>query len=79
MVLPLTQEGLIVGGTLVFTGCVTAYITPAMLGGPRVLMLETLLYQKVQIESNLATASVIAVLLLLTTILVNQGLRRISR
>ena len=79
VVLPLTQEGLIVGGTLVFTGCVTAYITPAMLGGPRVLMLETLLYQKVQIESNLATASVIAVLLLLTTILVNQGLRRISR
>ena len=50
-----------------------------MLGGPRVLMLETLLYQKVQIESNLAAASVIAVLLLVTTILVNQGLRRISR
>ena len=31
--LPLTQEGLIIGGTLVFTGCVTAYITPALLGG----------------------------------------------
>lgn len=79
VVLPLTQEGLIVGGTLVFTGCVTAYITPAMLGGPKVLMLETLLYQKVQIESNLAAASVIAVLLLITTLAVNQGLRRLSR
>ena len=43
VVLPLTQEGLIIGGTLVFTGCVTAYITPALLGGPKVLMLETLL------------------------------------
>jgi len=79
VILPLTQEGLIVGGTLVFTGCVTAYITPAMLGGPKVLMLETLLYQKVQIESNLPAASVIAVLLLITTLAVNQGLRRLSR
>jgi putative spermidine/putrescine transport system permease protein len=77
--LPLTQEGLIVGGTLVFTGCVTAYITPALLGGPKVLMLETLLYQKVNVASDLPAASVIAVLLLVTTLLVNQGLRRIAR
>ena len=79
VVLPLTQEGLIVGGTLVFTGCVTAYITPAILGGPKVLMLETLLYQKVNVAGDLPAASVIAVLLLLTTVAVNQGLRRIAR
>ena len=79
VVLPLTQEGLIVGGTLVFTGCVTAYITPALLGGPKVLMLETLLYQKVNIMSDPVSASVIAVLLLLTTIVVNQLLKRVSR
>jgi putative spermidine/putrescine transport system permease protein len=79
VVLPLTQEGLIVGGTLVFTGCVTAYITPALLGGPKVLMLETLLYQKVNVASDLPAASVIAVLLLLTTIAVNQGLKRVAR
>ncbi len=77
--LPLTQEGLIVGGTLVFTGCVTAYITPAMLGGPKVLMLETLLYQKVNVSADTSAASVIAVLLLVTTVAVNQGLRRIGR
>ena len=79
VVLPLTQEGLIIGGTLVFTGCVTAYITPAMLGGPKVLMLETLLYQKVNVAGDLPAASVIAVLLLVTTIAVNQGLRRVAR
>jgi len=79
VVLPLTQEGLIVGGTLVFTGCVTAFITPALLGGPKVLMLETLLYQKVNVASDMAAASVIAVLLLLTTIVVNQVLKRVSR
>jgi putative spermidine/putrescine transport system permease protein len=77
--LPLTQEGLVVGGTLVFTGCVTAYITPALLGGPKVLMLETLLYQKVNVSSDLPAASVIAVLLLLITIAVNQVLRRLAR
>jgi putative spermidine/putrescine transport system permease protein len=77
--LPLTQEGLIIGGTLVFTGCVTAYITPALLGGPKVLMLETLLYQKVNVASDLTSASVIAVLLLVTTVAVNQLLRRVGR
>lgn len=79
VVLPLTQEGLIVGGTLVFTGCVTAYITPALLGGPKVLLLETLLYQKVNIASDLPAASVIALLLLATTIAVNQALKRVAR
>ncbi|MFT3820502.1 MAG: ABC transporter permease [Rubrivivax sp.] len=79
VVLPLTQEGLIVGGTLVFTGCVTAYITPALLGGPQVLMLETLLYQKVNVMSDPASASVIAVLLLVTTLVVNQLLKRVAR
>ncbi|HSV53732.1 MAG TPA: ABC transporter permease [Burkholderiaceae bacterium] len=78
VVLPLTQEGLVLGGTLVFTGCVTAYITPALLGGPKVLMLETLLYQKVNIGSDYASASVIAVILLLTTIAVNQVLKRVA-
>ncbi len=77
--LPLTQEGLIIGGTLVFTGCVTAYITPALLGGPKVLMLETLLYQKVNVAADLTSASVIAVLLLVTTVAVNQLLRRVGR
>lgn len=76
--LPLTQEGLIVGGTLVFTGCVTAYVTPALLGGPKVLMLETLLYQKVSVESDFGSANVIAVILVAMTLMVNAGLKRIS-
>jgi putative spermidine/putrescine transport system permease protein len=76
--LPLTQEGLIVGGTLVFTGCVTAYVTPALLGGPKVLMLETLLYQKVSVESDFGAANVIAVILVIMTLIVNAALKHIS-
>lgn len=30
--LPLTSEGIVTGSTLVFTGCITAYVTPAVLG-----------------------------------------------
>jgi putative spermidine/putrescine transport system permease protein len=76
--LPLTQEGLIVGGTLVFTGSVTAYVTPALLGGAKVLMLETLLYQKVSVEGDFGTANVIAVVLVAMTLAINAALKRIS-
>ncbi len=75
VILPLTREGLVVGGTLVFTGCVTAYVTPALLGGPRVTMLATLLYQKAGVTVDYAAAAVISVVMLLTTLLVNFLLR----
>ena len=37
--------------TLIAMGSLTAYITPAILGGSKVLMLETLLYQRANSES----------------------------
>ena len=77
--LPLTQEGLVVGGTLVFTGCVTAYVTPALLGGPRILMLETLLYQKVNVENDLGSANVIAVILIALTLAMSASLKRLAQ
>ena len=76
--LPLTREGLVIGGTLVFTGSLTAYITPAMLGGPTVLMLETLLYQKVNVSPDYVAASVIAVILVLSTLAANELLNRVA-
>lgn len=78
VVLPLTREGLVVGGTLVFTGSLTAYITPAILGGSKVLMLETLLYQRVNVENDIAAASVIAVILIAMSIATNMLLRRLA-
>lgn len=78
VILPLTREGLIVGGTLVFTGSVTAYITPAVLGGSRVLMLETLLYQRINVANDVLTASVIAVILVVLSYLANVALRRLA-
>jgi putative spermidine/putrescine transport system permease protein len=78
VILPLTREGLIIGGTLVFTGSITAYITPAVLGGSRVLMLETLLYQRVHLGNDIKTASVIAVILVALSFVANYVIRKLS-
>lgn len=78
IILPLTREGLVVGGTLVFVGSLTAYVTPAILGGSKVLMLETLLYQRVNVASDFISASVIAVILIAMSILANVVLKRLA-
>lgn len=78
VVLPLTREGLVIGGTLVFTGSLTAYITPAILGGSKVLMLETLLYQRVTVANDFASASVIAMILMVMSFSANLLLKRLA-
>lgn len=79
VILPLTKEGLVMGGTLVFTGSLTAYITPAILGGSKVLMLETLLYQKVNVSNDFVSASVIAMILIVMSFSANLLLKRIAK
>lgn len=78
IILPLTKEGLVIGGTLVFTGSLTAYITPAILGGAKVLMLETLLYQRVTVANDFVSASVIAMILIVMCFAANVLLKRIA-
>ncbi len=78
VVLPLTKEGLVMGGTLVFAGSLTAYITPAILGGSKVLMLETLLYQRVSVANDYVSASVIAMILVVMSFGANHLLKKIA-
>lgn len=78
VILPLTREGLVVGGTLVFTGSLTAYITPAILGGSKVLMLETLLFQRVTVANDFVSASVIAFILIAMCFAANLLLKRLA-
>jgi len=79
VILPLTREGLVLGGTLVFTGALTAYITPAILGGSKVLMLETLLYQKVNVSNDYVSAGVIATILIVMCFGANVVLKRVAK
>lgn len=78
VILPLTREGLVIGGTLVFTGSMTAYITPAILGGSKVLMLETLLYQRVTVANDFVSASVIAMILIVMAFSANLLLKQVA-
>ncbi len=78
IILPLTREGLVVGGTLVFVGSLTAYVTPAILGGSKVLMLETLLYQRINVANDYTAATVIAVILIVMSIATNILLKRVA-
>ena len=75
VIVPLSFDGLILGVTLVFTGCITAYVTPAILGGSRVLTLSTLMRQEALVLMNWETATVIAVVMVLTTLVLHNGLR----
>ena len=75
IVVPLSSDGLVLGATLVFTGSVTAFVTPAILGGSRLLLMSTLLRQKAVILFDQHAAAVVAVMMILTTLAVNLLLR----
>lgn len=75
VIVPLSADGLVLGGTLVFTGCITAYVTPAILGGTRVLTLSTLLHQQSMVMMNWGSATVIAVIMVATTLILYTLLR----
>ena len=79
VVLPLTREGFAVGGTLVFAGSITAYITPAVLGGAKVLMLETLLYQRASLANDITSAAVIAAILIAMSLAASLVMRRLAK
>lgn len=78
VVLPLSIPGIIVGSILVFTGTLTAYTTPQLLGGNRNMMLSTFLYQNAMTLGNWEDASVIALIMIITTLLVMKGFNLIA-
>lgn len=78
VILPLSLSGIIVGSILVFTGTLTAYTTPQLLGGNRNMMLSTFLYQNAMTLGNWQQASVIALVMIVITLLVMQLLNGIA-
>lgn len=75
VLVPLSFDGLVMGVTLVFTGCITAYVTPAILGGSKVLTLSTLMRQEALVLMNWEGATVIAVVMIVTTLVLYNSLR----
>ena len=79
VVLPLSVSGLITGGLLVFTGTVTAYTTPQLLGGNKTKVLSTLLYQYTSTLGDWESASMVAAVMIVTTIIVSTLMNALAR
>jgi putative spermidine/putrescine transport system permease protein len=71
VIVPLSFDGLVMGATLVFTGCFTAYVTPAVLGGSKVLTLSTLMRQQALGLMDWNSATVLALIMILTTLVLH--------
>jgi ABC-type spermidine/putrescine transport system, permease component I len=78
VVLPLSLPGLVVGSVLVFTGTVTAYTTPNLLGGNKNMLLATLIYQRSMSLSDWTGAGVIALVMIAMTALVVVAMQRLA-
>ena len=79
IILPLSLPGMIVGSILVFTGTLTAYTTPQLLGGNKKMMLATLLYQRATTLGDWTSASVIAIVMIVITFAVMKALNLLAK
>ena len=79
IILPLSLPGMIVGSILVFTGTLTAYPTPQLLGGNKKMMLATLLYQRATTLGDWTSASVIALVMIVITFAVMKALNLLAK
>lgn len=79
VVFPLSISGLVTGGVLVFTGCMTAYTTPQLLGGTDTRVLSTMIYQYAMSLRDWTQASVVAVVMIVVTMTVSSVFNSLSR
>lgn len=79
IILQLSLPGMIVGSILVFTGTLTAYTTPQLLGGNKKMMLATLLYQRATTLGDWTSASVIALVMIVITFAVMKALNLLAK
>jgi len=70
VVLPLAMPGILSGLTLVFILTASAFITPRLIGGPRIQMAGSLIYQQVLTILNWPFAAAMAFILLIITLAV---------
>ena len=78
VVLPLSVPGILTGAVLVFTGALTAYTTPQLLGGNKSLVLATLIYQRAMTLNDWSGAGVIAAVMIIITLVVMKVLNLIA-
>ncbi len=68
--LPLSLPGMVAGSLIVFVLCLGFYVTPAVLGGGRVVMIATQITAILENQFNWGAASALGVVLLVTTMII---------
>ncbi|NGP44877.1 ABC transporter permease [Bacillaceae bacterium SIJ1] len=69
IIVPLCVPGIIIGSILVFVGSLTAYTTPALLGGKQ-QVIATFLYQNAMTLNDWYLASIVATIMIVITFIV---------
>ncbi len=67
---PLSLPGLLAGSLIVFVICLGFYVTPAVLGGGKVIMVSMKIQSNIELFFSWGSASALGVVLLLVTILI---------
>ncbi len=78
VVFPMSLPGIIVGGILVFTGTLTAYTTPQLLGGNKNMVLATFIYQRAMSVGDWNGAAVISLIMIVVTLVVIKGFNALA-
>lgn len=63
VIIPLSRPGILVGFNLVFVLSISAFITPRLIGGNRVPMLGSLIYERIMAEFNWPSGAAMAFIL----------------
>jgi putative spermidine/putrescine transport system permease protein len=77
--LPLSTPGLIAGCILVFSACVTAFVTQTLIGGARLVYMPLHIYQQAVGANNWPFAAAISVVFMLAVLIVIYVLNRVGR
>lgn len=76
---PLAMPGLVTGALIVFILCLGFYVTPAVLGGGKVIMVSSRIANDIEIFFNWGAASALGVVLLVLTVLLMLAAGRLVR
>lgn len=79
VVLPLAMPGILAGSTLVFILTVSAFITPRLIGGTRIQMLGSLIYEQTLVVLNWPFGGAMSLILLAIVFAFVTGINRLSR
>jgi putative spermidine/putrescine transport system permease protein len=77
VILPLAMPGILVGLTLVFILTASAFITPRLIGGARVHMVGSLIFEQVLVILNWPFGSAMSFILLVLTLTVTIGVNAV--